>query len=132
MASTRRAHKIADTIWRELAYVLKRSIADPRLQTVTVTGVDVSADLRHARIFVAMLDIENRDDMMKALQKASPFIRKTLSQSMALRVVPVLHFYFDESIERGAKLASLMNELAIDDVEAENEDPDPEQENPET
>ena len=122
MASSRRANQVADTIWKELAFILTRSIADPRLQTVTVTGVDVSADLRHARIFVTMRDMDNRDDMMKGLTKAAPFIRKQLSKETALRVVPALHFYFDESIDRGVKLSGLINRLVVDDDAAEKDD----------
>lgn len=115
MASIRRAHQVADIVWKELAFILRRFIADPRLQTVTVTGVDVSADLHHARVFVTMRDMDNRDDMMKALKKAAPFIRKQLSKETALRVVPVMHFYFDESIDRGVKLSGLINRLVEND-----------------
>lgn len=121
MASTRRVNQVADIIWRELAYVLRRSVADPRLQTVTITGVDVSIDLRHARIFVTMRDMNNRDEMMSGFQKAAPFLRRLLSKSTALRVVPSLYFYFDESIDRGVKLTSLINRLTEkDDDNAEN------------
>jgi ribosome-binding factor A len=121
VASTRRVNQVADIIWRELAYVLRRSVADPRLQTVTITGVDVSIDLRHARIFVTMRDMNNRDEMMSGFQKAAPFLRRLLSKSTALRVVPSLHFYFDESIDRGVKLTSLINRLTEkDDDNAEN------------
>jgi ribosome-binding factor A len=124
MASPRRANQIADTIWKQLAFTLKRSISDPRLQTVTVTGVDVSSDLHHARVFVTMRDMDNRDDMMKALKKAAPFLRHQLSKETALRVVPVMHFYFDESIDRGVKLSSLINKLVSDeqDDDAAEED----------
>jgi ribosome-binding factor A len=121
VASTRRVNQVADIIWRELAYVLRRSVADPRLQTVTITGVDVSIDLRHARIFVTMRDMNNRDEMMSGFQKAAPFLRRLLSKSTALRVVPSLYFYFDESIDRGVKLTSLINRLTEkDDDNAEN------------
>jgi ribosome-binding factor A len=119
MASTRRANQVADIIWRELAFVLRRSIADPRLQTVTITGVNVSVDLHHARIFVTMRDMNNRDDMMLGLKKAAPFIRRLLSKATALRVVPALHFYFDESIDRGVKLSNLINRLTENDDDAE-------------
>jgi ribosome-binding factor A len=122
MASTRRANQVADTIWKELAMTLKRSVSDPRLQTVTVTGVNVSSDLRHARIFVAMLDIDNRDEMIAALQKAAPFIRRVLSKETALRVVPALHFYFDDSIDKGVKLTSLINKLVDEESEENNDD----------
>lgn len=126
MASPRRANQVADTIWRELSTTLKRSISDPRLQTVTVTGVNVSTDLRHARIFVAMLDMDNRDEMIAALQKAAPFIRRILSKETALRVVPALHFYFDDSIERGVKLTGLINKLVGDEDESSEADDDAE------
>ena len=123
MASKRRANQVGDTIWRELATLIKRSIADPRLQTVTITGVDVSSDLRHARVFVAMRDTENKDEMMKGLEKAGPFLRHLLSKATALRIVPVLHFYFDDSIDKGMHLSQLLNRL---DVEAPSE---PEEDN---
>lgn len=121
MASTRRANQIADTIWRELAHVLQRSVSDPRLQTVTVTGVNVSADLHHARIFVTMIDMDNRDEMIAALQKAAPYIRRLLSKETALRVVPALHFYFDDSIDRGVRLTSLINRLTENDQREKND-----------
>jgi ribosome-binding factor A len=122
MASERRANQIADTIWRELAFILKRSIADPRLQTVTVTGVDVSTDLRHARVFVTMRDMDNRESMMKGLSRAAAFIRRELSQATALRVVPEIHFYFDDSIDRGVKLSGLINKLVANEPEREADD----------
>lgn len=115
MASNRRVNQVADTLWKALAVLMKRSLSDPRLQTVTVTGVDVSSDLRHARIFVAMRDVDNRDSMMKALQKAGPYLRTMLSKQTALRVVPVLHFYFDESIDRAVKLTNLIDRLVEGD-----------------
>lgn len=111
MASKRRANQVGDILWRELSRALMRSVSDPRLKTATITGVDVSSDLRHARVYVAMRDTENKTDMMAGLKKAAPFLRRLLSKETALRVVPVLHFYFDESIDRGMHLMRLLNDL---------------------
>lgn len=115
MASTRRANKVADVVWRCLAYSLQKSVADPRLQTLTITGVDVSTDLRHARVYVSMHDEGNKEEMMAALEKAGPYLRRLVSSETELRVAPALHFYYDESVTHGFHISKLIDSVDLGD-----------------
>jgi ribosome-binding factor A len=96
------AHEIAD--------ILMRKIKDPRIGFVTVTGVDVSDDLRNAKVFVSVYG-GNKEDSLKGLDSASSFIRSELGRRMRLRLVPELLFRFDETVERGAHLMDILRDI---------------------
>lgn len=107
-----RKSRIEEMIQRELATLILQEIKDPRLGMVTVSGVAISPDLRHAKIFVTILgnDQGQKDhgESMKILNHAARFLRHELARKLYLRVTPDLRFVYDESARAGARLAELI------------------------
>lgn len=94
----------------EIADILMRKIKDPRIGFVTVTGVEVSDDLRNAKVFVSVFG-GSKEDTIKGLESASPFIRSELGRRMRLRFVPELLFRFDDTVERGAHMMEIFESI---------------------
>ena len=110
MADTRRA-RIADQIQRELAQVIRLELRDPRVGLVTMTGVELSRDQSHAKVFFTILGPEGAsDEALQGLQRAAGFLRSELAHRLTTRKVPELHFNFDESVERGMRLSQLIDQ----------------------
>jgi ribosome-binding factor A len=111
---TRRTERINELLREELSDLLRRQVKDPRLGgLVTVTEVDVSVDLRHARVFVSVMGSEEeREDAFRALETARSFLRRELGKRLSTRRTPDLSFRRDDSLERGAHLLSLIEEAA--------------------
>lgn len=111
---SRRSERTSKMIQREISGLLERVVNDPRLSKfVSITEVTLSADLRHAKVYVSTLASEmNREDLLAGFNKASGFLRKELAVHLRLRQMPDLTFYYDDSIERGARLLELMGELS--------------------
>jgi ribosome-binding factor A len=108
---TPRSTRLADQIQRDLAELIRRELKDPRVGLVTVTDVEVSRDLSHAKVFVSSLaDAETHEHTIAALQHAAGFLRARLGHALRLRTVPELHFVYDESVERGVRLSRLIDE----------------------
>lgn len=102
---------------RELAQLIREEVKDPRVGMVTVSGVEVTRDLAYAKIFVTVLDPRHDTaEAVKALNRAAAFLRRALSQRMLIRSVPQLQFVHDESIERGARLSSLIDAAVAADA----------------
>ena len=111
MTAPRRA-RIADQIQRELAEVIRTELRDPRVGTmVTLTGVEMSRDGSHAKVFFTVLGAESAArDAVEGLQSAAGFLRSEIAHRLSTRSVPELHFHFDESVERGVRLSRLIDE----------------------
>lgn len=106
-----RAGRLGDQIQRELAELIRTEVKDPRVELVTITGVEVTADYKHARIFFTTLrGQEAVEAAQKGLMHAAGFLRSRLARSLTTRTVPELQFCYDESIERGAHLSRLIDE----------------------
>ena len=107
-----RTRRIAEQIQRELAELIRLELKDPRITgLVTITGVEVSPDQSHAKVFFTNLGDDSRTEETAAgLMRASGFLRSQLAQRMKLRTVPELHFKYDSSVERGIKLTRLIDE----------------------
>ena len=113
-----RTQRIGDQMQRELAQMIPREVRDPRLGFVTVTAVDVSRDLGHAKIFITLMgesDAEKTKLNLDILNEAAGYLRMLLGKSMKLRSVPQLHFHFDASISRGAHLSALIERAVAED-----------------
>jgi len=110
---SRRSERTSKLIQREISGLLEREVSDPRLsRLISVTGVTLSPDLRHAKVFVSTLGSEiNKEDMLAGFNKASGFLRTELALRLKLRYTPQLSFHYDDSIERGARLLKLIGEL---------------------
>ena len=112
MATKARARKVAERIQEELADILMRNVADPRLAMVTITAVDVDRELAYAQIYVvASGDDERIDDVLAGLEGAQGYLRSQLATRIQLRSFPQLRFRWDASHERGARIEELLDSL---------------------
>ena len=118
MAGSQRLRRVADQIQRELSDLLRTELKDPRVGMITLTGVEVSPDLGHAKVFFTTLgDAESLARTEAGLARAAGFLRSELGHRLRLRVTPEVRFVHDPSVERGARLSKL-----IDDAVADNKD----------
>ena len=105
-----RAIRLADQIQRDLADLIRLEVRDPRVGLVTITTVEVTRDLSHARVFVTSLSETAAAESVQALTHATGFLRSRLAQTLKLRTIPELHFVYDASVERGVRLSKLIDE----------------------
>jgi ribosome-binding factor A len=105
-----RAQRVADQIQRELAELLRTEVKDPRIGLITLTGVEVSPDYAHAKVFFTSLDAEHLKAIETGLKRAAGFLRHELGQRIRLHTIPELHFVYDASVERGVRLSRLIDE----------------------
>lgn len=107
-----RTDRIASEIMREVERIIREDVSDPRTDCMfSVTHVDVTRDLRYAKVYISIYEEEKRAPMMKALKSAAGFIRHNLGQRVQLRYMPELLFELDTTIEYGVHIASLINEV---------------------
>jgi ribosome-binding factor A len=109
-----RIERVGNLIRHEISQLLQRQVKDPRLGNfVTVTEVSISSDLRYAKVFVSCIGSEEvKRDTLSGLAAASGFLRNQLSKRLRLRRIPELSFHWDDSIERGAHLLQLIDEVS--------------------
>ncbi len=127
MATSRRVSRVAALIKREISQMLLTEIKDDRVGAgmVSVTDVDVSGDLQHAKIFVSIYGTEEaKVETMAGLRAATGFVRSELGQRLRLRRTPELLFQEDRSLERGDRILSLLNQLNQDRPAARVEEED--------
>jgi ribosome-binding factor A len=127
-----RTDRVSDYLQRELAALIQRVIRDPRVGMVSVTGVDVSRDLGHAKVYYTLLSADGDDpieECTEVLNKAAGFLRSQLSKDSNMRSVPQLRFFFDSSVGRGRYLEDLISKatdadraLGLRDDESGTED----------
>ena len=117
-----RINRINDAVKEEMAQIL-RDVKDPRIAgcLVSITGAQVSPDLKFAKIFFSVLG-EDKDEVLKALKNASGFFRSELARRINLRVTPQLYFEYDGSMEYGANISSILKKLDIKPLEEDGED----------
>lgn len=106
-----RPQKVADLVQRELSDLLRREVRDPRVGMLTITSVDVSPDLSHAKVFFTLLDRNHLEETAHGLQRAAGFLRSQLAHRMKLYTTPELRFVYDESVERGDRLSRLIDSV---------------------
>ncbi len=108
---SRRLKQVADLLREELSRLLEREVKDPGLGFVTLTGVEPSPDLRHARVYFSVLgDEEAVQQSQAALERAAGFLRRELGRRLTLRQVPELHFVLDRSGERAQRISDLLRQ----------------------
>lgn len=106
-----RLGRIADQIQRDVAELIRGEVKDPRVGLVTLTGVEVSPDHRHAKIFFTVLGDSSQVRLAsEGLDHAASFLRARLASTLRLRIMPELRFVYDESVARGARLSQLIDE----------------------
>ena len=130
-----RSQRVADYLQRELSGIIQREVRDPRVGMISVTGVDVSRDIGHAKVHYTVLGADSSDDAKEStevLNKAAGFLRSQLSRDSNMRSVPQLRFYFDSSVGRGRFMEDLIGRAAqadkelsgVEEGETDSETPD--------
>ncbi|MEI7969645.1 MAG: 30S ribosome-binding factor RbfA [Betaproteobacteria bacterium] len=111
-----RSTRLADQIQRDLSGIIRLEMKDPRIGLITLTGVELSPDRMHAKVFFTVLGDSTRvDETAATLRRAAGFLRSQLSHGLRVRVTPELHFEYDESVARGAELSRLIDETVRSD-----------------
>jgi ribosome-binding factor A len=105
-----RPQKLGDLIQRELSELIAREMRDPRVGMLTITSVDVSPDLSHAKVFFTLLDKAKLEDTRHGLKRSAGFLRSQLAKRIKLYTTPELRFEYDESVERGDHLSRLIDQ----------------------
>jgi ribosome-binding factor A len=110
---SRRAQKLSEEIKREASQILRYEIKDPRVSNMlSITRVEVSKDLSHAKIYVSLLgNDQTKKNALDGLERAKGFIRRELGKRLTLRFVPEIAFFMDTSIEHGAYINQLIEKL---------------------
>jgi len=112
---SRRTTRVNELLREELSNLLLRDVKDPRIAhgLVSITEVQVSPDLRRATVYVSHLgDVAEREEVLEGLRQAAHYMHNELLRRLKMRYVPEFTFRFDPSIERGARLAALINQVA--------------------
>ncbi len=112
MTISSRSERVSRHIRNTLAEILRRHVKDPRLRLVTITSVDVSPDLRQAKIYFATTGDEKKiKSVQEGFNKARPYIKKLLGQELGLRYMPDIRFYYDDSLDYGARMEELFRSI---------------------
>lgn len=110
-----RADRVSGQVKKLLSEILQRKTKDPRLNAATVTGVQLTRDLRIARIYFATTGGEkSRDDALQGFQSARGYLKRTLAAELGLRYMPDLKFYYDESFDYGDHIDRLLKSIHVD------------------
>ncbi len=111
MLPYKRSQRVGDLIREEIADIIMYRLKDPRIGFVTVTGVDMTADLKLAKVFVSILKEEDREITLEILNSARPFMRSLLSKRLRMKFIPAIEFRLDTSIEYGYRIEKLLKEI---------------------
>jgi ribosome-binding factor A len=120
--TSRRQRQVAELLHEEISLLIQRRARDPRLGFVTVTGVEMSPDLRVAHVYVSVLgsggDVQQS---LESLRRAAGFFRRELGASLSLRYLPELNFRPDDTLERGLRIDQLLDSLQEETSEGDGE-----------
>ncbi|NOX98107.1 MAG: 30S ribosome-binding factor RbfA [Nitrospirae bacterium] len=109
----RRVERVAEAIKEAVSLIIQRDVKDPRIGFLTVTGVELSGDLRYAKIFISVYGgRKEKLKSLKGLQSATRFIRGEIGRKVKLRYTPEIVFKWDESIEKGAHINDLLHQIS--------------------
>ena len=123
-----RARRVEEQLKRLLSELVRREVKDPRVGLITITQVEMSRDLTYAKVyFTPFAGMGDADLALEALRHAAVYLRMQVRNQMRLRVGPELDFQIDDSVERGAKLTSLIQD-AVESDRTRHVDPDPDKE----
>lgn len=127
----RRSDRVSGQLRRELAQLIQSEVKDPEVGLVSVSDVEVTRDLSHAKVFVTVFDVGTARDSIRALKRAAGFLRTRLGQELRIRNVPQLHFLHDDSVEKGQHMDELISKAVDADRDTDRDDgghdSDPEQ-----
>lgn len=112
MRNYRREDQLSGAITRELSDLIRTRMKDPRIGFASITGVELSHDLRYAKVFVSVMGTSDEQrETMRGLGSATGFLRHELAQRLTIRHVPEISFRLDESIARGARVLDLLKQV---------------------
>jgi ribosome-binding factor A len=112
MKDSRRSQRVADLVRAELSLLVLTEAHDPDLHRVTITDVEMPSDLKSARVFFSCLGgEEEREKAARALRRAAGYLRREIGQRCRLRYAPELHFVSDRTLERGARIEELLQQV---------------------
>jgi ribosome-binding factor A len=121
--ATHRSIRLAEEIKREMAQFFREELKDPAIGFASITRVEVSNDLRYAKVFVSVMGSPpERKKALEAMLRATGYIRAGISQRIRVRYMPELTFKLDESIEQGVRIAKLINQVREESHEPDNND----------
>ena len=122
MAQFRRTDRLNEQLKQEIALLVRDEVRDPRVGLATITAVQASPELDHAKVyFTALGDAAERDEILKGLRSAAPFLRRELGKRVRMRRVPELHFELDRVLEEAERIERLLRE-ALPHVQPSDED----------
>ena len=125
MRNNRREDQLSGAITRELSDLIRTRMKDPRIGFASITGVELSHDLRYAKVFVSVLgSSEEQRETMRGLGSATGFLRHELAQRLTIRHVPEIAFHLDESIARGARVLDLLKQVQGEPAAPSGDDSD--------
>ncbi|MGA1875623.1 MAG: 30S ribosome-binding factor RbfA [bacterium] len=112
MSESKRTARIGEAIREEISSILLQEINDPRIQFVSITRVEVSADLQHAKVYVSILGTDQKkEEAFEGLKSARGYIQKKLGKKIRLRYMPEITFKMDTSIDHGMHIFELLQEM---------------------
>lgn len=117
--ATKRALRVGDQVQRELAGIIMRDLADPDVGPATLSGVDLSPDLRQAKVHVTPAEHGNGHCTVRGLNRAAAFLRRRLGTRVHLKVLPRLHFVYDPTLDEAQRINALLEEAKPGRVEEE-------------
>lgn len=118
---SKRIARLNEQLKRELSKLIRDEVRDPRVGTVTITGVDTARDLGSARVFVRALDDEALPEMLEGLEAAAPFLRTKLGQMLHIRMVPELRFQEDRSLAGARRIEEVLSQVLPEDADADSD-----------
>lgn len=114
MLPYKRSQRVSDLVREEIADLIMYKLKDPRIGFVTVTGVEMTPDLKSARVFVSILNEEDREISMEVLNSSKSFIRSALGKRLRLKFIPSIDFKLDTSIDYGFRIDGLLKKIKDD------------------
>ncbi|MFL5663406.1 MAG: 30S ribosome-binding factor RbfA [Ktedonobacteraceae bacterium] len=122
MPNTHRQEKLGELIAAEMSELIRTRLKDPRVGFASITHVEVSGDLRHAKVFVSVMgSAEEQAETMKGLKHATSFLRHELASRLVLRFMPELTFKLDTSIAEGARILDLIQQIEAEEKAQQQE-----------
>jgi ribosome-binding factor A len=113
----KRSERVAGQIRRDLARLIQQEIKDPKVGFVSLSDVEVTRDLSHAKVFITVFEPQKAKESLHALNHAATFLRRRLGQALRLRHVPELHFIHDDSVEKGSHIDDLISKALNTDTD---------------
>lgn len=120
-----RSQRVVEQIQRELAELIRTEVKDPRVGFITLTGVEITPDYAHAKVFfTSMLGEEKVPEILVGLRRAGGFLRRELGRRVRIHTTPELHFVYDRSVEEGSRMSKLIDQVVREDEARAEKDAD--------